>query len=111
MRVMNIISMVGDSISLINILMTEYHNIVNSLGLLPKNVAKCVILQKIIAEGSNKFAGTKFPENGKVILSEMIKAVTTHQTEYVFKFVLHVALCQKTIIIFFNCCSSCNGRK
>jgi len=37
------------------------------------NVVTGVILQKNIAEGSNKFAGTKFPENGKINLSEMIR--------------------------------------
>ena len=66
---MNTIGLVGESISLINILMTEYHNMVNSLrkGLLPKNVLTGVILQKITAEGSNKFAGTNFRRNCKVI--------------------------------------------
>ena len=72
MGVMNAISLVGESISLIYILITEYHNIVNSLrkGLLPKNVVTGVILQKIMLERSYKFAGTKFLENCKVILSD-----------------------------------------
>ena len=80
---MNTIGLVGESISLINILMTEYHNIVNLLrnGLLPKNMVQGVILQKIIAEGSNKFARTKFAENGELNLLEMIKAIAVHQTE------------------------------
>ena len=52
LRVMNTISLVGESISLINILTTKYHNIVNSLKkcLLPKNVVTGVILQRITAE-------------------------------------------------------------
>ena len=60
MIVMNTISLAGDSISLINIFMTEYNNMINSLkkDLLPKNVVTNQILQKIISEGLNKFAGT-----------------------------------------------------
>ena len=80
---MNTISLVGDSISLIIILMTEYNNIVNSLkkGLLPTNMVTRETLQKIISEGSNKFTGTKFSDNGRRILSEMMKAITVHQAE------------------------------
>ena len=68
-RVMNTICIEVELMSSINILLTEYNNIVNSLrkGLLPTNMVTREIWQKIISEGSKKFAWTKFPGNGKRI--------------------------------------------
>ena len=72
--------------------MSEYQNIILTLrkGFLPKNVVTDQILRKIIKEGVNKFAGTKFPGNDKGILSEMTWAITVYHTENPFKFIVHV---------------------
>ena len=52
-------------------------------------------MQKIISEGSNKFARTKFPGNGKRSLSEIVEAITVYQTENSFKFVLKISFVSK----------------
>ena len=53
-RVMNRISLVGELITLINILLTEYNNLVNSLrkGFPPENMVTRETLQKILSEAN-----------------------------------------------------------
>ena len=104
LKLMNTSNLVGESISMINVLMSECQNIITKLrkGFLPKNVVTDQILHEIIEEGLNKFAGTKYPGNNKGILSEMIKAITVHHTENSFKFILHVPFVSNNNFTFYN---------
>ena len=103
-NLMNTLSLVGESINLINVLMNEYHNLMITLrkGFLPENVISNQILQKIIIEGVNKFAGTKFPGDGDGVLSEMIKTITVHHTENSYKFILHIPFVSKDKFKIYN---------
>ena len=91
-RLMNTMSLVGESINLIHVLINEYENLILRLrkGFLPNNVVTDQMLRKIIKEGINKFVGTKFPGNDKGSLSEMVRSITVHHTENPFKFILYV---------------------
>ena len=92
LRMMQTMSLIGESVSLIHVLLSEYQNLIETLrqNSLPTNVVTKQNLEKIIKEGINKFPGTKFPGNSKGNLSKMINAVTVHQTENPLKFILYV---------------------
>lgn len=96
-KAMNTISLVGDSIMLINIIMAEYNKVIGLLrrGIVPRKTIPLDALKKIIKEGNIRFWGTKFADNKENISSHMIETITVHKTANPFNFVLHVPFISK----------------